>query len=54
MTIQDPKRLFDAIRKVKGAPLLQSDVDLINAALEATPSPTASVPLHPKIPMEVM
>lgn len=27
------KRLFDAIRKVKGSPLTQADVDLVNAAL---------------------
>lgn len=27
------KQLFDAIRKVKGSPLTQADVDLVNAAL---------------------
>lgn len=29
----NPTALFDAIRKIKGAPLLQADVDLVNAAL---------------------
>ena len=36
MTALDPdwtRRLFDAVRKVKGNPLTQADVDLINAAL---------------------
>lgn len=58
MTIQDDRALFDAIRKRKGSALTQADVDAINAiigeALEAAPSPTASFPLHPKIPMEVI
>lgn len=35
------RALFDAVRKVKGAPLTQADVDLINAALQPpTPAPT--------------
>jgi len=35
----DHKRLFDAVRAVKGSPLSQADVDTINAALGAAPAP---------------
>lgn len=31
------KLLFDAIRTVKGAPLTQADVDLVNRALSGDP-----------------
>lgn len=41
MTI-DSKRLFDAIRTVKGAPLTQADVDLINTAMGSVHTPDAS------------
>lgn len=33
------KPLFDAVRTIKGSPLTQADVDLINAALDPTPAP---------------
>lgn len=54
MTIQDPKRLFDAIRKVKGSALTQADVDAINAAIGVEPvsEAPAAVPLNPRFPME--
>lgn len=35
----DTKRLFDAVRAVKGSALTQADVDTINAALGAAPAP---------------
>lgn len=42
------KALFDAVRKVKGSPLTQADVDLINAALPSTVStPSAGIPADP-------
>lgn len=36
-----PKALFDAVRKLLGRPLRQSDVDAVNAALEASTTPDA-------------
>lgn len=51
MTEAARKHLFDAIRKVKGAPLLQSDVDLVNAALNE-PEPARDLPLNPRFPMQ--
>ena len=55
MTVQGSKRLFDAVRAIKGAALSQADVDAINAAL-AEPKPTIAdpLPVNPRFPMEVI
>lgn len=33
MTLQNPKALFDAVRRIKGEPLTQDDVDSLNQAI---------------------
>ncbi|WP_420142798.1 glycosyl hydrolase 108 family protein [Sphingomonas sp.] len=46
MTAIDPKRLFDAVRAIKGKGLTQPEVDTINAILAGAPLPL--VPLTPR------
>ncbi len=48
------KRLFDAIRKIKGSALVQADVDLINRALMAEAASAASGRRASKVGIELI
>jgi flagellum-specific peptidoglycan hydrolase FlgJ len=45
----DAKRLFDAIRDIKGTALTQTDVDKINAIIEPVKAAPIGVPPHAKL-----
>lgn len=48
------KALFDIIRKIKGSPLLQTEVDQVNAALDSAAKPdTPSAPELPITPSQI-